>query len=105
MNRAQTTIRESEPVQQLVPPTSVPPSRKATARVQTTHYALHHDGRDIALRSLRHDHAALEALHLLGARLVSNRPRRGTRPPRVAGGGRGQAGLEHAPIRRGTRRP
>jgi hypothetical protein len=46
-------------------------------------YSLHVDGREVALRSLRHDHAALEALHVLGARLVSNRQRRGAIGPEV----------------------
>lgn len=46
-------------------------------------YSLHHEGREIALRSVRHDHAALEALQLLGARIVSNRPRRGDVGPEV----------------------
>ena len=40
-------------------------------------YSLIYDGRVIPLQAIRHDHAALEALNLLGARIVSHR---GDRP-------------------------
>lgn len=57
--------------------------RTAGLLTPTGNYSLHHEGRDIPLRSVRHDHAALEALQMLGARLVSNRPRRGSVGPEV----------------------
>jgi len=71
-------------------PTLVKPGERGSAlrtsrpTDQVANYSLHHEGRDIALLSVRHDHAALEALQLLGARLVSNRPRRGSVGPEVS---------------------
>ncbi len=43
---------------------------------QATNYSLHYGERLIPLRSLRHDHAALEALRVLGAGIISNRSAR-----------------------------
>ena len=65
-----------------VPRPSCPP-RPGPILAPTGNYSLHHEGREIPLRSVRHDHAALEALQMLGARLVSNRPRRGSVGPEV----------------------
>jgi hypothetical protein len=43
---------------------------------QATNYSLQYGDRLIPLRSVRHDHAALEALRVLGASIVSNRAAR-----------------------------
>lgn len=75
--------RRLAPGAQLGKPSERPPGRAAALLPQHGNYSLHQEGREIALRSVRHDHAALEALHLLGARLVSNRPRRGSVGPEV----------------------
>lgn len=64
-------------------PRPAPVPRPGLLATPTGNYSLQHEGRDIPLRSVRHDHAALEALQLLGARLVSNRPRRGSVGPEV----------------------
>lgn len=92
MNSTATTGSETDSGRRLAPPAGKPPLGKPPERpaaratglhIQPGNYSLHHEGREIALRSVRHDHAALEALHLLGARLVSNRPRRGSVGPEV----------------------
>ena len=87
MNGAQSTASDQESGRRRVAPTTTPSPRgreRAPAILTPTGtYALHHDGRQIALRSVRHDHAALEALQLLGARLISTRPRRAAIGPEV----------------------
>jgi len=72
-------MTSSEPVT----PERIVVPRPGAVPVETGNYSLHHHDQQIALRSVRHDHAALEALHLLGARLVSNRQRRGSVAPEV----------------------